>query len=127
MLENTPTPEETPVSPTQKTTEIPESLESKTEGTKINVSEIIEFFRDLVIIFIVVIFVRTFIAAPFQISGSSMEDSYHDREFILVNKFSYVDTLVTKADETKGNIIGAKILNLIATIIPRIVIGNPVR
>lgn len=127
MLENTPIPEETPVSLVQKTTEIPESLESKTEGTKINVSEIIEFFRDLVIIFIVVIFVRTFIAAPFQISGSSMEDSYHDREFILVNKFSYVDTLVTKADETKGNIIGAKILNLITVIIPRIVIGNPVR
>jgi len=46
---------------------------------------------DIIIILVVVIFVRTYIAAPFQISGSSMEESYHDREFILVNKFSYED------------------------------------
>lgn len=62
-----------------------------TEAPKTKFSETIEFFRDLIIIFIVVIFVRTFIAAPFQISGSSMEESYHDGEFILVNKFSYAD------------------------------------
>lgn len=67
----------------------------------------------------VVIFVRTFVAAPFQISGSSMEESYHDGEFILVNKFSYIDTSFTKADESK-RVIGAKILNFITSIIPTI-------
>lgn len=61
------------------------------EHPKTKLQETIEFFRDLAIIFVVVIFVRSFIAAPFQISGSSMEESYHDGEFILVNKFSYAD------------------------------------
>lgn len=61
------------------------------EHPKTKIQEAIDFFRDLIIIFVVVIFVRTFIAAPFQISGSSMEESYHDGEFILVNKFSYAD------------------------------------
>jgi hypothetical protein len=65
--------------------------EQSEEPTKTKLQETIDFFRDLAIIFIVVIFVRTFIAAPFQISGSSMEESYHDGEFILVNKFSYAD------------------------------------
>jgi len=74
-----------------KSTEIPDVHEKNLESTKSKISEIIDFFRDLIIIFVVVILVRTFIVAPFQISGSSMEDSYHDGEFILVNKFSYAD------------------------------------
>lgn len=61
------------------------------EPSKTPFHEVIDFLRDIIIILVVVIFVRTYIAAPFQISGSSMEENYHDREFILVNKFSYVD------------------------------------
>lgn len=70
---------------------IPQGEGYAEEHPKTKLQETIEFFRDLAIIFVVVIFVRTFIAAPFQISGSSMEESYHDGEFILVNKFSYAD------------------------------------
>lgn len=79
------------VSPFAETAQIPAAIETPHEPLKTKYSETIEFFRDLIIIFVVVIFVRTYIAAPFQISGSSMEESYHDGEFILVNKFSYAD------------------------------------
>ena len=85
------TEENTPVPIVLEMTEIPNSLEHIDEQPKTKLQEVIEFFRDLVIIFAVVIFVRSFIVAPFQISGSSMEESYHDSEFILVNKFSYAD------------------------------------
>jgi hypothetical protein len=59
-------------------TENPDIQDISTQAIKSKFSESIDFFRDLIIIFLVVIFVRTFIAAPFQISGSSMEASYHD-------------------------------------------------
>lgn len=53
--------------------------------------EFIKFFRDLIIILIIVIFIRVFIMTPFRINGSSMEESYHDKEYILVDKFSYLN------------------------------------
>ena len=61
------------------------------EGNQ-TVREIASFARDLVIILIIVLFVRSFIVTPFRINGSSMEESYHDREYILVDKFSYLKT-----------------------------------
>ena len=54
-------------------------------------SEFINFLRDFVIILMIVFFIRTFVITPFQINGQSMEASYHDKEFILVDKFSYLD------------------------------------
>ncbi len=51
--------------------------------------EVIDFFKDLVIIVAIVLFIRTFIAMPFQINGQSMYSSYYDREFIIVDRFSY--------------------------------------
>ncbi|MBP6981295.1 signal peptidase I [Candidatus Gracilibacteria bacterium] len=53
--------------------------------------EFITFFRDLVIILIIVLFIRAFIVTPFRINGSSMESNYHDKEYILVDKFSYTN------------------------------------
>lgn len=53
--------------------------------------EVIEFFRDLVIVIVAVFFIRTFIAEPFQISWQSMATSYYDKEFIIVDRFSYLD------------------------------------
>lgn len=63
--------------------------------------EFIKFLRDLVIIIIIVILIRIFLITPFRINGSSMEESYHDREYILVDKFSYLNF-----PETYGKIIG---------------------
>lgn len=54
-------------------------------------SEIIAFLKDLIIIIIIVVIIRTFFILPFQISGQSMYDSYYDREFIIVNRFSYLE------------------------------------
>lgn len=59
--------------------------------TNTTFKEFIRFFRDLIIIFIIVILIRIFIVTPFRINGSSMESSYHDQEYILVDKFSYLD------------------------------------
>lgn len=52
--------------------------------------EVIDFFKDLIIIIAIVLVVRTFLILPFQISGQSMYDSYYDREFIIVDRFSYL-------------------------------------
>ncbi len=54
-------------------------------------SEIVDFLKDLVWIVIIVLVVRSFIAEPFQISGQSMADSYYDKEFIIIDRFSYLD------------------------------------
>ncbi len=53
-------------------------------------SEIIDFLKDLVIIVIIVVVIRSFVAMPFQISGQSMYSSYYDREFIIVDRLSYL-------------------------------------
>lgn len=53
--------------------------------------EIIDFIKDLVIIVIIVLFIRTFLVEPFQISGQSMSPSYYDKEFIIIDRFSYLD------------------------------------
>ncbi len=53
--------------------------------------EFISFFRDLIIILIIVLFIRWFLVTPFRINGSSMESNYHDKEYILVDKFSYTN------------------------------------
>ncbi|EKD65928.1 MAG: hypothetical protein ACD_49C00074G0005 [uncultured bacterium (gcode 4)] len=73
-----------------------ELIEEKSEITELKedektwMQEFISFIRDLIIIFVVVMTIRTYLAAPFQISGKSMETSYHDKEFIIVDKFSLV-------------------------------------
>ncbi|EKE30001.1 MAG: signal peptidase I [uncultured bacterium (gcode 4)] len=69
----------------------PESDITELIPEKTKTQEFIEFFRDLIIILVVVLIIRTYLVAPFQISWSSMETSYHDKEFILVNKFSYAN------------------------------------
>lgn len=64
-------------------------------------SEVIDFIKDLVIIVLIVFFVRTFLVEPFQISGESMADSYYDKEFIIVDRFSYLDIPNIKKWEVK--------------------------
>lgn len=52
---------------------------------------IVDFFVDLVIIFILVFVVRTYFAVPLQISWQSMYESYYNKELIIIDKFSYTD------------------------------------
>jgi len=106
--------------------ESPEIFETTelTEGTK-TTRELISFFRDLVIILIIVLFIRMFLVTPFRINGSSMETSYHDKEYILVDKFSYLNLPETYKKSGSGNILTA-IENSILSNIP-VHIGDPKR
>lgn len=73
-------------------------------------SEVYDFIKDWIIIIIIVMIIRTFFAMPFQINGQSMYNTYYDREFIIVDRFSYLiwepnrwDVIVFKphVDDTK--------------------------
>jgi len=50
--------------------------------------EIIDFFKDLVIIVVIVKVITIFLVSIFIINGQSMYASYYDKEFILVDRFS---------------------------------------
>lgn len=54
------------------------------------VSAVLWFFKDLVSIIIIVFVIKTFFIVPFVINGQSMYDSYYDKEFIIVDKISYL-------------------------------------
>jgi signal peptidase I len=87
-------------------------------------SEFIIFLRDFVLILLVVFFIRTFVITPFQINGASMEGGYHDKEFILVDKFSYLDFAQDMSEPTNSTIWNN--LTKLWQYIP-IHIGDPVR
>ncbi len=67
-----------------------QSFNSKLIERKMDKNEIIDFFKDLILIVVIVLVVRTFIAMPFQINWQSMYSSYFDREFIIVDRLSYL-------------------------------------
>lgn len=62
-----------------------------TKEMKPFLKETFDFVRDLIIIILIVIFVRSYLFMPFQINGQSMYDSYYDKQFIIVDRFSYLD------------------------------------
>jgi signal peptidase I len=96
------------------------------EGNQ-TLQEFISFLRDLVIIFLIVIIIRVFIVTPFRINGSSMETSYHDKEYIIVDKISYTNLPITY-ESPKSSIpwIGEKVLYVILGKLP-VRIGDPDR
>lgn len=51
--------------------------------------EALDFLKDIVIIIVIVLVVRTYFIMPFKINGQSMASSYYDKEFIIVDRFSY--------------------------------------
>jgi len=55
------------------------------------IKEILDFIKDLIIVVIIVLFIRTYFILPFQISGQSMYETYYDKEFIIVDRFSYLN------------------------------------
>jgi signal peptidase I len=100
-------------------------IEEIKKNTKNTFRELTSFFRDIIIILIIVIFIRSFIITPFRINGSSMESNYHDREYILVDKFSYLDFSERYKLTGKETWIDKKILTILSNI--NINIGNPKR
>lgn len=70
------------------------------------VREILDFIKDLIIIIWLVVIIRSFLILPFQINGQSMYTSYYDREFIIVDRFSYLDIPVLKrGTPSRGDVI----------------------
>lgn len=62
---------------------------NKTKLSKFLNSEVFLFFKDLMIIAIIVLVIRLYVVMPFQISWQSMYSSYYDKEFIIVDRISY--------------------------------------
>ena len=52
---------------------------------------VITFLRDIVVIFLIAFAIRSFLVTPFQIHGDSMNDSFSEHEYILVNTFGYLN------------------------------------
>lgn len=65
-------------------------LQEDTTGWKSYIGDVLLFIRDMFTIFIIVILVRTFLIQPFQISGKSMAPGFFDKEFIILDRFSYL-------------------------------------
>ncbi len=97
--------------------------ENLNEGNK-TMREFISFFRDLIIILLIVLFIRSFFVTPFRINGSSMEASYHDKEYIIVDKLSYLNLPITH--EASSGSTWNNITSLLLRNIP-IHIGDPAR
>lgn len=87
----------------------------------------LSFVRDLIIILMIFVIIGTFFVIPFRIIGDSMEKNYHSGEFILVNKFSYLNLSTHFADWKGENNFFAK--RFIANIFEKIPlhIGDPGR
>lgn len=51
-------------------------------------NEVLDFLKDLIVIWVIVLLIRTFIAMPFQINGQSMYPSFYDKGFIIVDRLS---------------------------------------
>lgn len=88
--------------------------------------EFVSFFRDLIVILLIVLFIRMFIVTPFRINGSSMETSYHDKEYILVDKLSYLNLPVTYASVWTGESLLTRIEKSLLSHIP-VHVWDPIR
>lgn len=69
--------------------------------------EALDFLKDIIIILVIVLVMRTFLIMPFKINGQSMYESYYDKQFIIVDRLSYRDIpLVWKLQEVeRGDVV----------------------
>jgi signal peptidase I len=65
------------------------SDEFVTEKTPTVGSFLWELVRIVLVAFIIMVGFRYFVAEPFIVSGQSMVPSYHDREYLVINKLAY--------------------------------------
>lgn len=104
------------------------STEFETEAvgeTASTFREFIKFFRDLIVILLIVILIRVFVITPFRINGTSMEESYHENEYILVDKLSYLNFPDTYGTKTQDGSFESEAYGLLGKIPLRI--GDPKR
>ena len=60
----------------------------------------IEIVRFAIIALVIVLPIRIFIAQPFIVSGASMEDTFHNNEYLIVDQLSY-----RFEDPTRGDVV----------------------
>lgn len=65
---------------------------------------LISLARDIIVIVLVVLIVRTTLISPFQINGISMEDSFHDGELIVLDHLSYFSSKNFGRELQRGDI-----------------------
>ncbi len=63
--------------------------ESRAETPVATENSFLEIVRFALIALIIVLPIRWFVAQPFIVSGASMEDTFHDREYLIVDQLSY--------------------------------------
>jgi len=73
---------------------------------KINKSEVLEIFLEFMVLAIVVVIIRSFFIAPYVVSGSSMDETFADRDYLIGNKISFFDFFgSTIEDPERGDVI----------------------
>ena len=78
-----------------------------------------EIFETLLIAVVAVFLIRTFVAQPFLVSGSSMKQSFNDGDYLLVDELVYRfrepergEVVVFKNDASKGSYFIKRIVGM---------------
>lgn len=66
-----------------------DSESSATESSPSIGSFVWELARVVIIAFVIMLAFRIFVAEPFIVSGSSMAPTFHNREYLIINKIGY--------------------------------------
>jgi len=67
-----------------------ESLDQKEISKKMTLrEEIIDFLKFLIILLFVYFMIKNYIAQPFLVKGQSMENNFHDGDYVVVDVLSY--------------------------------------
>lgn len=73
---------------TTPTTPLPETPPQPYSGGKSTTSAY-ETLRTIVLVLLAAFLIRSFVAQPFVVEGRSMEPTFHNADYLVVNKFEY--------------------------------------
>jgi len=54
-----------------------------------SVSILLEIFKTVIIIVIIIVSIRNFVVQPFYVVGSSMEPSFQNNDYLIIDEFTY--------------------------------------
>ena len=76
----------------------------------------VELVKVILLAFLIIIPIRTFVFQPFFVQGSSMEPNFHNGEYLIINELGYKKTVVAAGEKEFFSVDSFKDLNR----------GNPV-
>lgn len=59
---------------------------------------LLDILYNAAIIILLVVLIRSYVISPFRVVGSSMDDTLHDQEFIIIDKLSYIIGDIERGD-----------------------------